>query len=438
MSRIDAPGLAPLATPGASSTAKQLVPTRSWRLLALLLCASICCWMYRFLPIILTEPIKRDLSLSDTHMGLITGFAFSLVYSIVALPTARLVDQHSRRFIFPAIVGAFSLATMLTGAAGGFATLALARLTVAATESGLNPTALSLISDSFSTRLRGRAISIYTLGAGFGMWAGLAIGGTLNDLYGWRIAFALAGVPGVALALVALVWLKEPGRGSFDNHHADGHTFSLAQALAFMRASWTYIACVVAIGLLTFSAGAFEGWAPTYLVRNRSLSSGEAGMISGAMSGLGNITAVLASGFLADHFGRNDSRWYLLLPLVGMAIFMAAEHAFLRSEGLSCYLFYFLTSFGGGTYIAPLLALCQMLLPPRIRALGSAIMLVSLNLVGMGGGIFMAGFLSDRYHSQGIADPLGSALMTSQIGAVAGCLALCVAVIWVRRDVVAN
>ncbi|HEX7856205.1 MAG TPA: MFS transporter, partial [Sphingobium sp.] len=81
MSRIDAPGLAPLATPGASSTAKQLVPTRSWRLLALLLCASICCWMYRFLPIILTEPIKRDLSLSDTHMGLITGFAFSLVYS---------------------------------------------------------------------------------------------------------------------------------------------------------------------------------------------------------------------------------------------------------------------------------------------------------------------------------------------------------------------
>jgi predicted MFS family arabinose efflux permease len=308
---------------------------------------------------------------------------------------------------------------------------------VAAAESGCSPTAYSLIADSFSVRFRGRAISLYALGVPIGAWAGLTLGGIVNDHVGWRATFLFIGAPGLLLALITLLWMRDPPRGGHDGVVSRSRTFTVLEALGFMRRSRAFVLSCVSIGLLAITTSSFQGWAPTYLIRSQGFSSGTVGLLSGTLSGIGGIIAALLAGFLADHLGRRDPRWYLWLPMTGAAILLPAEQLFLRVHGPLSFVFYFLTVLAGGTYVAPLFTVCQVLLPPRVRAFGSAVMLLVINLVGMGGGIFAAGALSDLFHSHGFAEPLAMALQFLQLGAGLGLFTLAWAALWVKRDAAA-
>jgi predicted MFS family arabinose efflux permease len=378
--------------------------------------------------------MKRDLQLSDTQLGLITGFGFSLVYSLAALPIARMMDRGPRRLLLSACIGAWSLATMLASVVGGYAGLAASRMAVAAAESGCSPTAYSLISDSFPARLRGRAVSVYALGVPFGAWVGLTLGGVVNDLVGWRATFLFVGAPGLMIALVTLLWMREPARGGYDSASSRSRTFTFVEALRFIRHSRSFVLSCVSIGLLAITTSSFQGWAPTYLIRRQGLSSSMVGTLSGTLSGIGGVIAALLVGFLADHLGRRNPRWYLWLPMVGAMILLPAEQMFLRTEGALSYVFYFVTILAGGTYVAPLFTLCQILFPPRIRAFGSAVMLLVINTVGMGGGIFAAGILSDMFRRRGFVDSLGMALQFLQFGALLGIGTLACAALGVKDD----
>lgn len=428
------PAAAPSTIPaGRPST----VPARSWWLLAFLIAAHTCCWTDRTLVIILNEPMRRDLHLSDTQIGLISGFAFSLVYSLAAIPIGRMVDHGSRRVILSSVIGVFSAVTMLAGLARGFASLAASRLVVAGAESGLSPAAYSLISDVFPARWRGRAVSLFTLGISFGTWAGLTLGGLFNDMVGWRATFLLVGLPGVLLTLIAILWIRDPVRGGFDDAAAAPENFSFARAMHFILRSRAFIASALALGLLTVTTGAFEGWAPTYLIRDRAMNAATAGMMTGTMTGIGGIAATLLVGVLADLLGRRDLRWYLWIPLIGAGIFVPAQVLFLRTEGPLSYFFYFVAVLADSTYTGPLFALGQTLLPPRIRALGAAVMLLTINLIGMGGGMLGAGMISDLLQAHGSTDSLSTALQILQVGAVLGVATLIYASLWVRRDTAA-
>jgi predicted MFS family arabinose efflux permease len=410
------------------------VPAGSWWLLVFLIAAHTCCWMDRYLVIILNEPMKRDLNLSDSQLGLISGFAFSLIYSLSALPLGRLVDHGPRRLILSAVVAIFSAATMLASFVKGFASLAATRLVVASAESGLSPAAYSLISDSFPIRWRGRAISLYSLGLASGTWAGLMLGGLFNDLVGWRATFLIVGSPGIVVALIALVWMRDPVRGRFDNVAITAQTFTFAEAIRFMSRNRAFVASAAALGLLTITTGAFEGWAPTYLIRDRGMSAGAAGVLSGTMSGVGGAAATLLIGVLADVLGRRDLRWYLWLPLMGVVVLIPSELLFFHTQGAVSYVCYFIAILAGSTYVAPLFALGQVLLPARIRALGAAMMLLVINLIGMGGGMLGTGVISDLLHAHGANDPLGTALQLLTAGAVLGAGALAYASMWADRD----
>lgn len=413
------------------------VPARSWWLLAFLVAAHTCCWTDRYLVIILGEPMKRDLGLTDSQLGLISGFAFSLVYALAALPAGRLVDRASRPLFLSIVITTFSAATMLGGLAKGIMTLGLSRLIVAAAESGLSPAAYSLISDSFPVRLRGRGISIYSLGLAIGPWAGLTFGGLLNDTVGWRNSLLIVGAPGLLLGIAALVWIRDPLRGGFDSSVTPPQVYTSSEALRFMLSSRTFVAIALAVGLLTITTGAFEGWVPTYLIRHREMGAGTAGTLSGTFSGIGGCAATLLVGALVDVLGRRDVRWYLWLPLIGSAIFIPSQILFFHTLGLTSYILYFIAIVGDAFYIAPLFALGQMLLPPRVRALGAAMMLLVTNLVGMGGGMYGAGLISDRLIQQGSTDSLGGALQILQVGAVLGIVSLVLACSWVKRDLAA-
>lgn len=435
MKPVDLPAQ-PADTMGATSR-EMAVSRQSWWLLVFLVLVHACNWMDRYLASILIEPMKRDLALSDTQIGIITGVGFSVIYSLAALPFARLADRGARKPLLSALIGAWSAATMLASAAVGFLSLAATRLVVAAAESGCSPTAYSLISDSFPSAFRGRAISLYALGVPLGAWAGLTIGGIVNDHVGWRATYLIIGAPGLLLALLAFAWMKEPARGQFDAPAARSKTFSFAQAMRTMGGSPAFILSCISIGLLAITTSSFQGWAPTYLMRSRELSSSAVGSITGTFAGLGGVLALLIVGVLADVLGRRDARWYLWLPLAGALVLLPAEQLFLRTDGYVSYAFYFLTVVAGGTYVAPLFTLSQILLPPGIRAVGSAVMLLVINLVGMGGGIFAAGALSDVFQASGSSDSLAAALQVLQVGAFLGIFTLAGAAYFVRRDIAA-
>ncbi|HEX7821941.1 MAG TPA: MFS transporter [Sphingobium sp.] len=407
---------------------------RAWWLLGLLVAIHSCNWMDRYLATILLQPIKEDLKLSDTQLGTITGFGFSVVYSLTALPLARMVDVGPRKLLLSLFVGTWSTATMLASMVTGFLSLAATRVAIAASESGCSPTAYSLISDSFPAQFRGRAISLYALGVPFGAWAGLGLGGYVNALYGWRATFLILGAPGLLLALFTLLWMREPARGRFDTKESAAQTFTVIEALHVMKASPAFILSCASIGLLAITTSSFQGWAPTFMMRSQGLSSSAVGIISGTMSGIGGILAALIAGLLVDSLGRRDPRWYLWLPMAGAAILLPAEFVFLRSEGALSYVCYFITVFAGGAYVAPLFTLCQILLPPRMRAIGSAAMLLVINLVGMGGGIFAAGALSDIFLARGFGNPLGTALQCLQFGAVLSIGTLAWAATYVKHE----
>jgi predicted MFS family arabinose efflux permease len=424
--------------PGVSSLARERrVPFRSWQLLAFLIIVHTSCWMDRTLLIILNEPIKRDLHLSDTQLGLISGFGFSLIYSFAALPIGRMVDRGSRPLILSSVIGIFGAATMVASLARGFFSLAATRMVVAAAESGLSPTAYSMISDAFPPRWRGRAVSLYSLGIAMGTWAGLTLGGMFNDMVGWRATFMLAGLPGVMLALIAGLWLRDPVRGGFDDGVEEPQSFSFGEAMRFILRGRAFIASALALGLLTITTGAFEGWVPAYMIRERGMNAATAGMLTGTVTGVGGIASTVLVGILADLLGRRDMRWYLWIPLIGTGIFIPAQILFFHSQGPSSYAFYIIAIIGDASYTGPLFALGQTLLPPRIRALGAAVMLLTINLIGMGGGMLGTGMISDLLHNRGSADSLAEALQILQGGAVLGAVALFYAAIWVKRDVAA-
>jgi MFS family permease len=404
-----------------SSPGTDRVPLYSWAVLLLLVAVYTFNWIDRYILIILIEPIQADLGISDTAMGLLTGFAFSVVYSSVGFPIARWADRGSRRTIIALALGVWSLMTMLSGLARSFTTLAAARVGVAVCEAGCSPPAHSLISDYFPARRRGTAFAIYGLGISFGIWLGLMLGGLINERYGWQAAFFILGLPGLLLALLVRVAIREPVRGQHDKHvpDADRH-YTMREAIRVMWTRRAFVAIALGIGLLTFAGSGLEMWTPTYLIRTLGLGTAEIGMVSGAIEGIAGITGTLIAGILADRLAARDPRWYLWFPLIGMAIAAPAELLFLYGGRDLIYVYYFITIIGSASYMAPMFAVGLMLLPPRMRALGSSVMLFVMNMIGTGAGPFAVGMLSDHFAPLYGGDALRHAIALTQVGIVLG------------------
>src|SRR5215831_3497469 len=165
---------------------------------------------------ILNEPIKKEFSLSDSELGLLTGFSFALFYTTFGIPIARLADRSNRVNIISLSLLVWSAFTALTGLARYFWQLLVARLLVGIGEAGCNPPSHSIISDYFDVKRRATALSIYAMGVYGGTFLGLLIGGQIAHRYGWRVAFFIVGVPGVVLALLLKLTVREPPRGFAD------------------------------------------------------------------------------------------------------------------------------------------------------------------------------------------------------------------------------
>ncbi len=309
-------------------------PRVTWRThlsLALLGLVYIFSYIDRQVIAILIEPIKREFGASDTHMGLLTGLAFGLLYAALGVPVGKLADKYSRRTIVAVCCSLWSLATLACGVAGQFWQLLLARMSVAIGEAGGMAPSISLVSDLYPRERRSLAISVFMMGPHFGVLIGLALGGWIAQQYGWRATFLWFGAPGLLLGALVFLLVREPRRGGFE-----AATAPAAEAPA--ESLWTQVKRLLAItafrrlalacGIVGVAGYGYGVWTPSFLVRTHGLSIAQAGLVFGVASGCGAVAGALFSGWACDKLVTRDVRWQLGLPMVGVLLAIPSGMAF--------------------------------------------------------------------------------------------------------------
>jgi MFS family permease len=350
---------------------------------------------------ILLEPIKRDLQLSDTALGFLTGIAFALFYTFAGIPIARWADRGVRRAIISLGLAIWSGMTALTGLAQSFTQLALARIGVGLGEAACTPPTHSLLSDYFPPERRGTALSIFALGVPIGIMLGYLAGGWVNHHFGWRTAFFVVGTPGLLLAFISWVTLREPPRGHSEGLQVDKSTEreSVSEVLRFMwqLRSFRHISLAAALhALYGYGALAFM---PAFMMRVHAMTNTAElglwlGLIAGIFSGIGTVLG----GNLSDRLAasRKDMRWYMWLPAWATMLSVPFSFLFyLWPEGRTALLLSIPGAILGPIYLGPTAAMTQGLVKLRMRATASAILLFVINLIGLGLGPQAVGALSD-------------------------------------------
>ena len=363
---------------------------------------------------ILLQSIKEEFQVSDTYLGFLSGIAFAAFYTVVGIPIARWADRGVRRNIIALAVLVWSGMTALTGLAGSFTQLALARIGVGVGEAGCSPPAHSLISDYFPPDRRATALAIYALGIPIGAGIGNLAGGWLNEFFDWRTAFIIVGAPGVLLALLVRLTLREPTRGAYEpKGSASGAQYSISEVLQFMRslASFKHLAFGAALhAFYGYGAGAFLA---AFFMRSHGIPSGELGTWLGVLGFTGGVAGTYLGGYLADKLGTRDLRWYMWLPaLATIAYIPFAFLLYLWPDGRTALVLFFPGALLGGMYLGPTFAMTQTIVPPSMRAMASAVLLFIINIIGLGLGPQGVGILSDVLEPRFGIESLRYALLT--------------------------
>ncbi|WP_293451185.1 MFS transporter [Phenylobacterium sp.] len=382
--------------------------------LGLLLLVYIVNYVDRQVLSILVEPIRRDLGLTDTQIGLLSGLGFALFYAAAGLPIARLADRVSRKGIIAACLALWSAATAVCGLAVNFPQLLVARIFVAVGEAGSAPAGHSMLADIFPHGKRATALAITSCGVPLGILIGLLAGGWLNEMLDWRTAFVVVGLPGVVISLIVALTLKEPPR-------TGGAQAEAAQPFRELFASLMKIPAfnllVAASALHAFTSYGALQWNPAFMIRVHGLSTGQAGLALGLISGVTGVVGTLAGGWFADILGRRDNRWYAWLPAAMIAVraplFITAYLAPTPALAIACLI---LPGFLGNSFTGPVFGTIQTLAPPRARAFASAWTLFIISLVGFGLGPLVIGVTSDALQPAFGTRGLGYAICLAAVG----------------------
>ena len=345
---------------------------------------------------ILAEPIAKDLGLSDTQIGLMTGIAFALFYTVLGLPITRYADKPStnRPRLIAAALAIWSGMTALCGLAQNFTHLLLARIGVGVGEAGCTPAAHSLISDLVPKEKRASALGFYALGIPIGTVLGMIIGGLLVDALGWRHAFMIVGLPGLAMAVVVMLVLKDP------RHRIEAAApVARVDTGAALQAIFSSRAMVLLLAAASFAAFLSYGkatWATIFFQRTYGLSPGEVGLYFGIVNGAGGILGTWMSGKIADRFGHTNRKHVLTAAAWGMLLVApTAILGYSMADWRAALFLLFVPTFLGSLYYGPTYSSVQGLTSPQSRAMASAVLLFFQNLIGLGLGPLAFGMLSD-------------------------------------------
>ena len=396
------------SAPADPTAPKEPVPRRSWYTLFVLMLAYVLCLMDRKLPFILVEPIRHDLNLSDTQIGLLTGLVFTLVYSTSAIPVARIADRFSRKWVMTASVVVWSALTSAGGFAQNFWQLAAARAGVAIGESGAMPSSHSMLADLFPEHRRATAAAIFMAGAPIGILIGMAAGGIISDLADWRTAMILIGAPGILLGLLIAFTIKEPKRTAVPK---GAPKISMLQAAKILFTLPTFRHLAFAAMLSSLAGTAAQSFGPAFMMRNYGLSTTETGISYGLVLGGGGLVGALLGGMVADKLRRLDERagiWFVSAVIAFAAPFQVFCW-FAPTYPLFLALM-FIPQISTMIYAGPVYPALQSLAGPQMRATAVALYLLVLNGVGQSLGPLVTGMLSDGLRSRFGEDSLQIAL----------------------------
>jgi len=350
---------------------------------------------------ILAELIRRDLHLSDTELGLLSGFAFAFFYTTLGLPLAWLADRARRVWIVAAACAVWSVFTACCGMATSFVQLALFRFGVAAGEAGAGPPSFSIISDYFPPERRGTAMAIYAMGVPIGLILGSALGGWVAATWGWRWAFAAVGAPGLLLCALLLLVVREPVRGGMDPARADGAAHApplpLAASIALFLRNPTLLLTAASSAGTSFVGNAVISWAPAYLMRAKGMQMADIAVYYSVATGVAGAIGSFGAGWLVDRLARRDAGAYALVPGIACAVSLPAFVGFLWAPTWPLALALVSIPFVcNSAYLAPALTVVQNNVPPAQRGVSSAILMFLMTMVGMSGGPLLVGMISDR------------------------------------------
>lgn len=380
-----------------------LAITNSKAMLFTLLLVYILNFLDRQIVNILAEPIKRDLGLSDTQLGLLAGPAFAVFYAVLGIPIARYADnaKTNRVWLISICLAVWSAMTAICGVAQNFLQLALARVGVGVGEAGCTPAAHSLIADSVPPEKRSSAIAFFGLGIPIGGLLGLIIGGVVNDQYGWRIALMLVGAPGLLLALVLPMLIRDPRRCA-DSAHYNAATLTAKAALSIkdavreVFASKAYLYVFIAASFTAFLSYGKGLWTISFFIRSHGLSTTEAGLAMAIALGLSGIVGTWLGGKLADVFGKRDKRHILTLPAIGMAVAAPLLFAgYWAEDWRIAVALLIVPTILNSAYYGPAYGCVQGLVRPEARAIAASLVVFGQNLIGLGMGPLLFGVLSD-------------------------------------------
>jgi MFS family permease len=422
----------------------------AWYVVAVLTLANTSAFIDRQILGLLVAPIRRDLGITDTQMGVLYGLAFAVFYTLLGIPLGRAADRASRRVIIGIGILGWSVMTVLCGVARSYDQLLLARFGVAIGEAALAAPALSLIADYFAPDRRASALSVYALGIYLG--AGLAnlVGGALlsrldaagtvvwpivGDIRPWQQVFVFVGLPGIVIALLVTT-IREPARHETGGRRGDS-PFPVRDVVAYLGDNRrTFLCHGLGYALFALVNFATAAWLPTHLIRTYGWTAARAGLTLGTLTATVGVAGVVAGGRVADEMlrrGRTDAKLLVgiiaaLGNLVCGAIYTLAPNATISVAALVPYNFF--ASFAFGAAVAAI----QEITPNRMRAQIGALFLSAMTLIGLGLGPSVVGLLTDRVFGEDAAVRY-SLLAVTLVGLAASVILLSAGLAPYRRSV---
>ena len=352
---------------------------------------------------ILLQPIKDELHVSDAALGWLTGPAFAFFYSVLGIPIARLADRWSRVNVLAISIAIWTAATAACGAAYNYLSLFIFRCTTGIGEAGGSPPSHSLISDYFAGSRRATALAVYAMAVPFGTAIGSFVSGHSNVSFGWRWTFFIVGAPGLLVALLAWLTIKEPPRGYSDKGKAKLDTPAFLDVFRFLltRKSFVHMSVAAAAHSVMWYAG--SNWNPSFFVRAHGMNTGVAGNYLASFALIGAI-GTFAGGFLADRLSvrYGDRRWYMWVPAIACLTMVPFQFFAYLSPQLSVVVPTFTVMVVlASMFFGPSFAMGQSLATVRMRAMSASVLLFIQNIIGLTAGPWLVGQISNHLGNNG-------------------------------------
>lgn len=384
---------------------------------------------------ILAVPIKADLGLTDSQLGLMGGLAFALFYTGLGIPVALLADRFSRTWIMTIALVIWSGMTAVCGLATNFWQLFMARLGVGIGEAGGVAPAYSLISDFFPPSQRSRALSVYSFGIPIGSACGIIFGGIIASLVNWRYAFFFVGIAGIVIAPIFRMTIREPRRGQYDLNHHPARAAGFKSILRTLSGKPSFWLMALGASFASMMGYGVFFWLPSFFVRSYHLTLLNASLFYGSVLLIGGLAGIWMGGWMGDRFGHTKRANFARIPAAAFLLSIPFYVFAMMSPNLVFAFFILLVPTALGlVWLGPVIAAIQHLVRPDMRATASAIFLFINNLIGIGLGTYAIGALSDILTVTFGAESLRYSILAGTAFYIVAAALFFLASRWLQRD----